>query len=214
MKVVLVNGSPNKEGCTYTALKEVASTLEEQGVETEIFWIGKKAISGCNACRKCRELKKCIFDDPVNEFLDKAETADAFVFGSPVYWAGANGAMKAFLDRVYYANAYSGRNLLAFKPAASVTSARRAGTSVTLDELNHFITHDQMLLVGSTYWPMVHGYSPEDVMQDEEGLQIMRQLGRNIAWTLALKRAGEEAGVPLPEQEKPIQTNFIKRQKK
>jgi multimeric flavodoxin WrbA len=210
MKVLLVNGSPHEKGCTYTALMEVAKTLNETGIETEIFYIGTKPLSGCIACGKCAVLKHCVFKDRVNDFLDLAKDADGFVFGSPVHYASACGSMTSFMDRVFFTDLCSGRRIFYLKPAAAVASARRAGTTATFDQLNKYFTLSEMPVISSRYWNMVHGASPEDVMKDLEGLQIMRVLGRNMAWFLKCKEAGMNAGVPLPEQEEErIRTNFI-----
>ena len=211
MKVILVNGSPNEHGCTYTALSECEKTLREAGMETEFFWIGKKPISGCIACGQCASKKRCVFDDKVNEFTSLAQSADGFIFGSPVYYAGPNGSMISFMDRVFFSASAQEPHPFRFKPAAAVVSARRGGTTAALDLLNKYFLHQQMPVVASRYWNMVHGNTPDDVRQDAEGMQIMRTLGRNMAWLLRLKQAGEEAGVPLPEQENErISTNFIR----
>ena len=211
MKVLLVNGSPNKNGCTYTALTEVEKTLNDSGIETEIFWIKTKAITGCIACMKCGEKGECTFDnDVVNEFVKKAYDADAFVFGSPVYYAGANGSMVSFLDRAFYSNSH-GANGEAFKhkPGAVVCSARRAGTTSTYDQLIKYLGISQMPIVSSYYWNMVHGNTPEEVMKDEEGLSTMRQLGNNMAYLLKCIEAGKKEGVTLEEEPK-ARTNFIR----
>lgn len=205
MKVILVNGSPHSKGCTYTALQEVAGTLNEEGIETEFFHIGTKPLSGCIACGKCETTKRCIFKDRVNEFLDLAKDADGFIFGSPVHYASAGGSITSFMDRVFYADGRSFR----LKPAAAVVSARRGGTTAAFDQLNKYFTISQMPVISSKYWNMVHGFTPEDVRKDLEGLQIMRVLGRNMAWFLKCKEAGLKAGIPLPEQEELIWTNFI-----
>ena len=205
MKVLLVNGSPHSKGCTYTALQEVAKTLNENGIETEFFQIGTKPLSGCIACGKCETTKRCIFTDRVNEFLDLAKDADGFIFGSPVHYASAGGSITSFMDRVFYADGSSFR----LKPAAAVVSARRGGTTAAFDQLNKYFTISQMPVISSKYWNMVHGFTPEDVMKDLEGLQIMRVLGRNMAWFLKCKEAGLKAGIPMPEQEELIWTNFI-----
>lgn len=151
MKVLLVNGSPHKEGCTYTALCEVAQAIENCGKQTEIFWIGNKPLSGCIACRKCKENNRCVFHDTVNEFLDKAESADGFVFGSPVHWSGASGAITSFMDRVFYADLNGGGSRFLLKPAAAISSARRAGTTATWDQLNKYFGLMQMPIVTSRY---------------------------------------------------------------
>lgn len=211
MKVLLVNGSPHKEGCTYTALSEVAKTLNEEEIETEIFWIGLKPIGGCIACKKCKELGQCVFNDVVNEFIEKAKEADGFIFGSPVYYAGATGNMTGFMDRAFYAPFQAGKgDIFLFKPAATVISARRAGTTATYDQLNKYFGITQMPIISSRYWNMVHGATPEDVKKDEEGMQIMRILGRNMAYYLKCIEAGKEKGIKLPKQEQINFTNFIR----
>jgi multimeric flavodoxin WrbA len=210
MKVLLVNGSPNEKGCTYTALNEVAKTLNSNGIETELFQVGRKPLSGCIACRKCSELGRCVFPDRVNDFLDIAQAADGFVFGSPVHYASACGAISSFMDRVFYADMLSGRKSFYLKPAAAVVSARRAGTTSTFDQLNKYFTISEMPVISSSYWNMVHGRTPEDVAKDLEGLQIMRTLAKNMAWFLKCKEAGVKAGVAWPEKEDRIFTNFIR----
>lgn len=210
MKVLLVNGSPHKEGCTYTALCEIAKTLNGEGVETEIFWIGNKPISGCIACKTCIEKHACVFDDKVNEFLALAAGYDGFIFGTPVHWAGATGAITSFLDRVFYADFCGGLNRFTLKPAAAIMSARRAGTTATWDQMNKYFGLMQMPIITSRYWNMVHGAAPEQVKEDLEGMQCMRFLARNMAWFLRCKAAGEQSGVPLPRQEPATFTNFIR----
>ena len=210
MKVLLVNGSPHEKGCTYTALMEVAGVLENEGIGAEVVWIGNKPLSGCIDCRACLEKKKCIFDDKVNEVLAVAQSVDGFIFGSPVHYAAASGAMTSFMDRLFFADLLSGRQSFALKPAAAVVSARRAGTTATFDQLNKYFTISQMPIISSRYWNMVHGATPEDVRQDLEGLQTMRVLARNMAWFLKCKDAGLKAGVPVPVQEENIYTNFIR----
>lgn len=195
MKVLLVNGSPHEKGCTYTALSEIAVTLEKEGIEAEIFWVGNQAVHGCIACKTCKEKGQCVFDDRVNEFTKKAVEADGFVFGSPVYYASANGTLMSFMDRAFY-SAKPGTFYL--KPGAAVTSARRAGTTATLDEINKYFQITQMPIISSSYWNMVHGGCAEDVQKDEEGLHTMRTLAKNMAWFLKIKKAGMEAGIPLP----------------
>ncbi len=209
MKVLLVNGSPHKEGCTYTALSEVAKELNKEGIETEIFWIGIKPISGCIACHKCAEKGKCVFDDVVNEFAKKAEKADGFVFGTPVHYAAASGAITSFMDRLFYST-FSNLDIFRLKPAATVVSARRAGTTATFEQLNKYYTMTQMPVISSRYWNMVHGSNPEEVKKDEEGMQIMRILGKNMAYYLKCIEAGKERGVKPPATEKITFTNFIR----
>ncbi len=213
MKALLVNGSPHEKGCTYTALLEVAKTLEKEGIQTEIFWIGIKPISGCIGCGKCKEIKKCVFDDTVNEFVQKALDADGFVFGTPVHYAAASGAMTSFMDRCFYsAGSVSTpeKEVFRYKPAATVISARRAGTTATYDQLNKYFGITEMPIISSRYWNMVHGTKPEEVLKDEEGIQSMRILGRNMAYYLKCIEAGKKAGVKMPEREKTIFTSFIK----
>jgi len=195
MKVLLINGSPHEKGSTYTALSEIAAELEANGIEAEIFHIGKAPISGCRACGACAKLGRCVIDDVVNEAREKAKEADGFIFGSPVYYASANGSMISFMDRLFY----SGKDIFAFKPAACVTAARRAGTTATFDEMNKYLTISQMPIVSSCYWNNVIGLTPEEVLQDKEGLRIMRTLGRNMAWMLKSLEAAKAAGVALPE---------------
>ncbi len=210
MKVLLVNRSPHKEGCTYTALTEVAKTLDEEGIDTEIFWIGIKPIAGCIACKTCAKTGRCAFKDRVNDFLDIAKDADGFIFGSPVHFAAATGAITSFMDRVFYADLQSGMQSFYMKPAAAVVSARRAGTTATFDQLNKYFTISGMFVIGSRYWNMVHGAKPEDVAKDLEGLQTMRILARNMAFFLKCKEAGLKTGVPFPKLENIIFTNFIR----
>lgn len=206
MKVLLINGSPNEKGCTYTALSEVAAVLNENGVETEIASIGKQPIRGCIGCGGCAGKRRCVFgDDIVNSMIEKMEQADGLIIGSPVYFASPNGNLMSMLDRFFYAG-----GCFAHKPAAAVASARRAGTTVTLDDLNKYFGIRQMPVVSSTYWNMVHGSKPEDVKKDEEGLQTMRNLGRNMAWLLKCIAAGKENGVEPPMNENTNRTNFIR----
>lgn len=210
MKVLLVNGSPHHHGCTDAALTEIAQTLNVEGIETEFFWIGNKPLSGCTGCGSCAVAGHCVFTDSVNEFLDKAQTAEGFIFGSPVHYAAASGAMTCFMDRAFFSDLCGKRNTLYLKPAAAVVSARRAGTTAALDQLNKYFLHAQMPVIPSRYWNMVHGATPEQVRQDEEGLQIMRTLARNMAWFLKCKEAGINSGVPFPLCEERIATNFIR----
>jgi multimeric flavodoxin WrbA len=206
MKVVLVNGSPHEKGCTYTALTEAAGALEKQDIQTEIFYIGTKLISGCLACGACLKTGQCFMKDAVNEFLNKAAEADGFIFGSPVHFAAASGMLTSFMDRVFYGRT----GLFAFKPAAAVVSCRRGGSTAAFDQINKYFTISQMPVVSSQYWNMVHGNTSEEVKQDLEGLQIMRTLGNNMAWLLKSIAAGKTAVVALPEKEAPARTNFIR----
>ncbi|MEA4849563.1 MAG: flavodoxin family protein [Clostridiaceae bacterium] len=210
MKVLLVNGSPHNEGCTFTALCEVSDALNKAGIDTDLFWIGNKPLSGCIACKTCVTKHLCVFDDKVNEFLDLAGDYDGFVFGTPVHWASVTGAMTSFLDRVFYADLSGGGGRFYLKPAAAVVSARRAGTTATWDQINKYFGLMQMPIISSRYWNMVHGATPEDVKKDLEGMQVMRILGKNMAWFLKCKEIGTKAGIPLPEQEDFTFTNFIR----
>lgn len=206
MKVLLLNGSPHEKGCTYTALKEVAGQLEKNGIETEIVQIGMVDIRGCIGCGRCKATGKCVFDDIVNVILEKMEQADGLVVGTPVYYASPNGSVLSLLDRLFYA----GKNQFAMKPAAAVASARRAGTTASLDVIQKYFTISQMPIVSSQYWNMVHGNTPEQVLQDKEGLQIMRTLGNNMAWLLQCIEAGKKAGIEPMREEKRETTNFIR----
>ena len=204
MKVLLVTGSFHEKGCTYTALCEVAKALNANGIQTEIYQIGN-ATSGCRGCRACKKLGKCVIGDGVNEFVEKAANFDGFVFGSPVYYASAAGALVSFMDRAFYSG---GRNF-AYKPAAAVVSCRRAGASTTFDVINKYFTINNMPVVGSNYWNEIHGNTAEEAAQDEEGLQTMRMLGNNMAWLLKCIELGKLEGLE-PVKEKKIMTNFIR----
>lgn len=206
MKVLLINGSPHKEGCTFTALNEVAKTLEKNGIETEILYLGVKPIAGCIACGKCSQLGKCFIDDKVNEILARSDEFDGLVIGSPVYYAGPSGQIRAFLDRLFYA----GGRRFAGKPGAAVVSCRRGGATAAFDQLNKYFTISSMPIVSSQYWNQVHGAYAEQVFQDEEGLQTMRTLGNNMAWLLKCIQLGKENGITLPERETPVWTNFVR----
>lgn len=206
MKVILINGSPHEKGCTYTALTEIQSTLEKNNIETEIFQLGNKSIQGCIGCGSCKKTGHCFNADKVAEFLEKAEAAQGFIFGSPVHYAAAGGSLTSFMDRVFY----SGGGKLAGKPAAAIVSCRRGGASSTFDQLNKYFTINSMPIISSQYWNQVHGNTPEEVKQDEEGLQTMRTLANNMAWLLKCIEAGKEKGIAFPEREPGIRTNFIR----
>ncbi len=211
MRVLLVNGSPHKAGCTNRALEEVARSLAESGVEAETFWIGARPVGGCMACNACAKLGRCAIDDVVNEFRGRAAEADGFVFGAPVHYSHAGASLLGFMDRLFYANGRAGQpDVFALKPAAAVTAARRAGTTSALTDIEKFFTISQMPIVSSRYWNMVHGASAEEVEQDEEGLWTMRQLGRNMAWLLRSIEAGRAAGVEAPAREPGVWTNFVR----
>lgn len=203
MKVLLINGSPNAKGCTYTAITEVEKTLNQEGIVTEIIHVGNKNIRGCIGCRKCKTMDKCVFDDIVNETAPKFAECDGIVLGSPVYYASANGTMISFLDRLFYSTNFD----KTMKVGAAVVSARRGGTTATFDELNKYFTISNMPIASSQYWNMVHGYTPEDVYADKEGCQTMRTLGRNMAFLIKSIQLGKEK-YGLPEKEKQIFTNF------
>jgi multimeric flavodoxin WrbA len=206
MQVLMINGSPHKRGCTHTALSEVAGQLEQQGIESNIFHIGKKAIRGCIACGKCAESRHCAFDDdPVNTCVDLAVEADGIVIGSPVYYAAPNGSLCAFLDRMFFANSAG----YAYKPAAAIVNCRRGGASAAFDRLNKYFTISSMPVVSSQYWNATHGNTPKEVKQDLEGMQIMRTLGRNMAWLLKCIEAAKST-VPYPDTEPWVATNFIR----
>lgn len=211
MKVLLINGSPHEKGTTYHALSRAAESLNKEGIDTEIVWIGTKPIGGCIACFKCRELKECVFGGIVNEVRKKAYEADGFLFGTPVHYAGAGGNMTAFMDRLFYSE-LCGNNNAAFrlKPAAAVVCARRGGCTATFDQMNKYFSILEMPIVSSCYWNMVHGSRPEQVAQDEEGVCIMRTLGHNMAWLLRCIAAGQAAGVGAPTQVPRVWTNFIR----
>ncbi len=206
MKVLLVNGSPHANGCTYTALCEVAKELESKGIETEIFQLGVKPIAGCIACGSCSKTGKCFLNDKVNEFLEKVDEADGFVFGSPVYYAGAAGQLSSFLDRLFYGRA----SRFAGKLGAAVVSCRRGGASAAFDQINKYFMINNMPVVSSQYWNQVHGNTVEEVVQDLEGMQTMRTLADNMAWLLKCIEAGRTAGIEKPEYETIVRTNFIR----
>ena len=205
MKVLLINGSPNRNGCTYTALSEVASILENEGIETEIIQVGNKDIRGCIGCRRCKTTGKCVFDDIVNEIAPRFQECDGLVIGSPVYYASANGTLISFLDRLFYST--PGDKTM--KVGAAVVSARRGGCSATFDELNKYFTISGMPVASSQYWNSVHGNTPDEVRQDKEGLQVMRALGRNMAFLIKSIALGKEK-YGLPETEERVSTNFIR----
>jgi len=209
MKVLLVNGSPHKNGCTNVALEEIAQTLKEEGIESEIYHIGNKPIAGCMGCYACRKTGKCTIKDGVNEFVEKAKDFDGFIFGSPVHYASAGGAITSFMDRVFF-SAFGQKEVFLYKPAAAIVSARRAGTTAALDQLNKYFGITQMPIISGRYWNMVHGAVAEEVKQDLEGLQNMRILARNMAWHLKCREAAQKAGVPMPKEETTIFTNFIR----
>ena len=204
MKVLMINGSPNANGCTFTALSEVSKILNENGIATNIIQLGNKDIRGCIGCGKCGELKKCVFNDVVNELAPVFAESDGLVIGSPVYYSSPNGSVLSFLDRLFYSTYFD----KTMKVGAAVVSARRAGCSSTFDALNKYFTISGMPVVSSQYWNDVHGFSAEDVRKDEEGLQTMRVLGRNMAFLIKSIALGKEH-FGLPEKESRVFTNFI-----
>ena len=206
-KILLINGSPNEKGCTYTALAEIAATLHEQGVETEMIWLGKKPVQDCIACHSCMKTGCCVFADIVNETADKLAAADGLVVGSPVYYGGPTGFITSFLDRLTFSCTKDAR--MHGKVAASIVSCHRAGATTAFDRLNKYFQMSNMVVVGSQYWNEVHGFTPDEVRKDLEGLQTMRTLARNIAWITKCIEAGKQAGIDYPTHEPVIMTNFI-----
>jgi multimeric flavodoxin WrbA len=206
MKVLLINGSPHKSGCTYTALSEVAKVLNNEGIETEIVYAGLTK-SGCMGCGFCSKNGRCVNDsDAVNETVEKLDECDGFIFGTPVHYASASGAITSFLDRLFYV----GGKKMQYKPGAVVASARRAGTTAALDQISKYFTINNMLTVGSSYWNMVHGTNSEEVLRDEEGVRTMRMLGHNMAWILKCIECGKKNGIEIPAPEPAARTNFIR----
>lgn len=205
MKVVLINGSPHKNGTTFRALSEVACSLNENGIDTEIITVGDQDVSGCSVCCVCTKLGKCVKNDIVNVLIEKIEGSDGVVVGSPVYYASLNGTLKAILDRVFFA-----KKSFAYKPAAAVAVARRAGTTATLDIINKYFMINNMPVVSSQYWNMVFGSNAKQAEEDKEGLQTMRTLGANLAWIIKCINAGKKMGVEIPKIEDKIKTNFIR----
>ena len=201
-KVLLINGSPHENGCTYTALKEMINVFEANGVESELVYLGKQPIAGCIACGKCYESGRCIFNDKVNEIMDRIDEFDGIVLGSPVYYAGPAGQLCAFLDRLFYIS----KGRMAGKIGASVVSCRRGGATAAFDRLNKYFGISNMHIAGSQYWNQIHGNTPEQAEQDLEGLQTMRTLAQNVVWLMKCK----EAGIEMPEYEKKVATNFIR----
>jgi multimeric flavodoxin WrbA len=211
MKVIAINGSPKKEGNTYHALKIVLDQLEKEGISGEIIHIGNKDIRGCLACGKCAKNRdgKCIqTKDPVNEWIARMSEADGILLGSPVYFASISGSMKAFLDRAFYVSGANG-GLFRHKVGAAVAAVRRSGGLPTFNALNNYLLYAEMMIPASNYWNVIHGARPGEVGQDEEGVQIMRVLGKNMAWLMKLVELGKEH-IPPPEQEKKRYMNFIR----
>ena len=206
MKVLLVNGSPHLSGCTHRALCEIQKELGKEEISAQICQLGTETIAGCRGCGYCRENKKCVINDIVNNFTDTAKEADGFVFGSPVHYAAAGGSITSFMDRLFYSSSSN----LEYKPAAAIISCRRGGATAAFDQLNKYFAINNMPIVSSQYWNMVHGNTPEEVEQDLEGLQVMRTLGRNMAWLLKSIEAGKKSGISYPQKEEKVKTNFIR----
>lgn len=205
MKVLLVNGSPHKSGCTAKALEIIAQTLAEEGVTSDTLWLGIEPLAGCIGCGACRKTGKCFRNDIVNEAAVTAKAADGYIFGSPVHYAAPTGIIESFMQRLFYS---AGKDF-AHKPAAAIVSARRSGTTAAFEQLNKFFTINQMPVVTSTYWNAVHGSNAEEVLKDEEGVQTMRNLARNMAWLIKCIKAGRDNGVDAPTNPK-IYTNFVR----
>ena len=206
MKVLLVNGGPHEKGCTYTALEELSKTLQKNGIETEIIWLGVNPIAGCIGCNACLKTGKCFRNDIVNEFIEKSKEADGFVFGTPVHFASSAGSLTSFMDRVFYGRG----DLFKNKPACCVVSCRRGGATATFDQINKYFSICNMPIVTSQYWNQVHGTNPDEIRKDEEGMQTMRTLGNNMAWLLKCIDVAKKNGVEYPENEKAVKTNFIR----
>ncbi len=206
MKVLLINGSPHANGCTYTALHEIETTLHAQGIDTEMLYLGHKPIAGCIACGSCLKTGYCFRDDQVREIQKRIEEFDGLIIGSPVYYSAPTGQLVSFLNRLFYATG----SRWAGKLGASVVSCRRGGASATFEQLNQYFTISNMPIVSSQYWNSVHGYTPDDVHKDEEGLQTMRVLGLNMAWLLRCIEAGKKQGIEKPVYESRLMTSFIK----
>ena len=198
MKVLLINGSPNREGCTYTALKQIQDTLKKENIDSEIYRIGHKDIRGCIDCRKCSELKKCVFDDEVNSFVEKAEEYDGYIFGGPVYYGTVNPTLTNFMTRVFFSSFFGGKKIFRLKPAAAVASARRAGTMTAIDTINRFFTWAEMPIISSNYWNVIYGTNASEALQDKEGLRTMTTLAKNMAWFLKIKELSIKEGIELP----------------
>lgn len=209
MKVLMLNGSPHEYGCSAEMLKIMSKQFAGQGVETEIVWIGTKPINGCVACKQCVTTNRCAIDDGVNEFVDKLAQCDGLVIACPVLCSSAPGALVSFLNRVIY-SARGKRDIFAFKPAVGVVTARRAGTTSTIDMLNRCLTYMEMLVVSGRYWPAVHGQIPEEIYHDEEGVQVLEDLSDNMTWFMRCRQAADDAGIPLPVRNSLPKTNFVR----
>lgn len=210
-KVLLVNAGPHQKGCTARALEEVAAALEEQGVSTEMFWVGTRPFASCIACKKCAQTGRCVFNDRVNVFADMVMSFDGLVLGTPVHFGAATGAATSFFDRAFYClRQKEGDAAFRMKVGAAVASCRRAGNTATIDQMNRYFQLLQMPIVTSRYWNIVHGGTREEVERDAEGLQTMRFLGGNMAFLIKAIAAAKQAGIELPVQEATTYTNFIR----
>lgn len=213
MKVLMINGSPNEKGCTYTALSEVAAELKRLGIDSEILWLGKKPMQDCIACNRCRSLKRCIFNDLVNETADRLPEFSGLVVGSPVYYGGSTGIIRSFLNRLFYSRLDEVKlnaSVLNGMPAAAVVSCRRGGASMAFAQLNMYFERQRMTQVCSQYWNQVHGHTPEEVKTDAEGMQTMRTLAQNMAWLIKSVRLADDNGLKRPKYEDFQPTNFIR----
>lgn len=202
MKVMLVNGSPNREGCTCVALRQIQKTLKEENIGSDIYRIGHKDIRGCIDCRKCSELGKCVFDDEVNSFVEKADEYDGYIFGGPVYYGTINPTLTNFMTRAFFSSFFGGKKIFRLKPAAAVASARRAGTMTAIDTINRFFTWGEMPIISSTYWNVIYGTNAKEALEDLEGLKTMSILAKNMAWFLKIKELSLKEGIPLPQPTK------------
>lgn len=209
LKVLLVNGSPHKEGCVLTALTEIATTLKDEGVDSTLFWVGNQPVAGCIGCGACVGKRRCFRNDRVNEFVEMMDDYDGFVFGTPVHYAAASGAMTSFLDRVFFIDEFNGDHF-AGKPAAAIATCRRSGGTAALDQMNKYMTDCNMPVVPSQYWNVVHGNTPDEIRRDTEGLQTMHVLARNMTWLLKCIALGREHGIGFPAHEQHTMTNFIR----
>lgn len=209
LKVLLVNGSPHKEGCVFTALTEIADTLRGEGVDSTLFWVGNQPVAGCIGCGACVGKRRCFRNDRVNEFVEMMDDYDGFVFGTPVHYAAASGAMTSFLNRVFFIDEFNGDHF-AGKPAAAIATCRRSGGTAALDQMNKYMTDCNMPVVPSQYWNVVHGNTPDEIRRDTEGLQTMHVLARNMTWLLKCIALGREHGIGFPAHEQHTMTNFIR----
>lgn len=211
LKVLLVNGSPHEKGCVFTALTEIADALRRNDVDSDIFWIGNKPLAGCMGCASCIGKRRCFRDDAVNDFVNRMDGYDGFIFGTPVHYAAASGAMTSFMNRVFFVDEFNGDHF-AGKPAAAIVTCRRSGATATLDQMNKYMADCNMPIVPSQYWNVAHGNTPDEIRQDAEGMQTMRVLGDNMAWLLKCIRLGREANVNFPKHDAHVMTNFIREQ--